>query len=94
MISDRQRGSRRLIRFVPLALLVVFAFWFLSGPNGLVSIALRQYRARRLQAEITRLKRDIERKERQREWLTNPDSATLYARRLLGDRPDSAATPR
>jgi cell division protein FtsB len=94
MIADRKHGSRRLIRLVPLALLVVFAFWFLSGPNGLVSIALRRHRARRLQAEIKRLKQDIEQKERQRAWLADPDSATLYARKLLGDRPDSTATPR
>ena len=80
----------RLVRLAVLAVFVVFAFWFLAGPNGLVSIGRRKARERKLRADISAFEQRIKQRERQRDWLANPDSAALLARRLLGDKPDSA----
>jgi len=84
----------RLIRLAVLAVFVVFAFWFLAGPNGLMSIGRRKARERRILADITEYKRQIETRKQRRNWLANPDSAALLARKLLGDEPNSAPTPR
>jgi hypothetical protein len=81
---------QRLVRWAVLAVFVVFAFWFLAGPNGLVSIGRRKARERRIRADISEYKRRIAEQEHRRDWLANPDSASLLARKLLGDRPDSA----
>jgi hypothetical protein len=83
----------RLIRLAVLAVFVVFAFWFLAGPNGLMSIGRRKARERRILADITEYKRQIETRKQRRNWLANPDSAALLARTLLGDEPDSAQVP-
>jgi len=79
----------RLVRLAVLAVFVVFAFWFLAGPNGLVSIGRRKARERRIRADITEFKRRIAAEQQRRDWLTNPDSASLLARKLLGGSPDS-----
>jgi len=84
----------RLVRLAVLAVFVVFAFWFLAGPNGLISIGRRKARERRILADITQYKHLIEVKKQRRNWLANPDSAGLLARRLLGDEPGSSPTPR
>ena len=84
----------RLIRLAVLAVFVVFAFWFLAGPNGLISIGRRKARERRIRADITEFRRRIEEHQQRRDWLANPDSAALLARKLLGDKPDSSQTPR
>ncbi len=81
----------RLVRLAVLAVFVVFAFWFLAGPNGLVSIGRRKARERRIRADITELNHRIQLEKQRRNWLANPDSASLRARKLLGDKPDSAA---
>jgi hypothetical protein len=83
----------RLVRLAVLAVFIVFAFWFLAGPNGLVSIGRRKARERRIRADITEYKQRIAAEQQRRDWLANPDSAALLARRLLGDKPDSAPTP-
>lgn len=85
---------QRLVRLAVLAVFVVFAFWFLAGPNGLISIGLRKARERRIRADITELNRQILEQQQRRNWLANPDSASLLARKLLGDQPDSAQTQR
>ena len=85
----------RLVRLAVLAVFFVFAFWFLAGPNGLVSIGLRKSRERRIRADITEYRRRIKERQQRRNWLANPDSAALLARKLLGDKPDSvSAAPR
>jgi hypothetical protein len=84
----------RLVRLAVLAVFVVFGFWFLAGPNGLVSIGRRKARERRLLADITEYKHQIQVRKQRRNWLANPDSAALLARTLLGDKPDSIQTPR
>jgi len=84
----------RLVRLAVLAVFIVFAFWFLAGPNGLLSIGRRKARERRIRADITELKQRIEAQRQRRDWLANPDSAALLARKLLGDRPDSSRSPR
>ena len=84
----------RLVRLAVLAVFVVFAFWFLAGPNGLISIGRRKARERRILADITQYKHLIEVKKQRRNWLANPDSAGLLARKLLGDEPGSSPTPR
>jgi len=84
---------QRLLRFAILAVFVVFAFWFLGGPNGLLSIARRKGRERRLRADIAEYKQRIGTEQRRQDWLTNPDSASLRARELLGDKPDSLQSP-
>jgi len=84
----------RLVRLAVLAVFIVFAFWFLAGPNGLMSIGRRKARERRVRADITEFKRRIEEQQRRRDWLANPDSAALLSRKLLGDRPDSSQSPR
>ena len=84
---------QRLVRLAVLAVFVVFAFWFLAGPNGLMSIGRRKARERRILADITEYKRQIETRKQRRNWLANPDSAALLARTLLGDEPDSAQVP-
>ncbi len=81
---------QRLVRWAVLAVFVVFAFWFLAGPNGLVSIARRKARERSIRADISEYQRRIAEQKQRRTWLANPDSASLLARKLLGDRPDSA----
>jgi hypothetical protein len=83
----------RLVRLAVLAVFVVFAFWFLAGPNGLMSIGRRKARERRILSDITEYKRLIEARKQQRNWLANPDSAALLARTLLGNEPDSAQVP-
>jgi hypothetical protein len=85
---------QRLVRLAVLAVFIVFAFWFLAGPNGLISIGRRKARERKVRADITEFKRRIIEQQQRREWLANPDSAALLARRLLGDKPDSAQAPR
>ena len=83
----------RLVRLAVLAVFIVFAFWFLAGPNGLISIGRRKARERRILADITEYKQLIETRKQRRNWLANPDSAALLARTLLGDDPDSAQVP-
>jgi hypothetical protein len=83
----------RLVRLAVLAVFVVFAFWFLAGPNGLMSIGRRKARERRILADITEYKQLIEVRKQRRNWLANPDSAALLARTLLGDQPDSVPVP-
>jgi hypothetical protein len=85
---------QRLVRWAVLAVFVVFAFWFLAGPNGLISIGRRKALERRIRADISEYKRRIAEEQQRRNWLANPDSASLLARRLLGDKPDSAQTQR
>ena len=85
---------QRLVRLAVLAVFIVFAFWFLAGPNGLISIGRRKAHERRVRADITEFKRGIQEQQQHRDWLANPDSAALLARKLLGDKPDSAQTPR
>jgi hypothetical protein len=84
---------QRLIQLAVLAVFVVFAFWFLAGPNGLVSIGRRKARERRIRADITEFRQRIQEHQQRRNWLANPDSASLLARKLLGDKPDSTQTP-
>ncbi len=84
----------RLVRLAVLAVFIVFAFWFLAGPNGLISIGRRKARERRIMADITQYKHLIQVRKQRRNWLTNPDSAGLLARKLLGDAPASSPTPR
>jgi len=83
----------RLVRFAVLAVFIVFAFWFLAGPNGLVSIGRRKARERRLRTDIAEYKQRIGQEQQRRDWLANPDSASLRARELLGDKPDSLQSP-
>jgi len=87
-MNSGQPILQRLLRVAILAVFVVFAFWFLGGPNGLLSIGRRKARERRLRADISEFKQRIEQRELRRGWLSNPDSASLRARELLGDRPD------
>jgi len=84
---------QRLIQLAVLAVFVVFAFWFLAGPNGLISIGRRKAHERRIRADITEFKHVIQTQQQHRNWLTNPDSAALLARKLLGDKPESSQTP-
>jgi len=91
MNSGRSPLSR-LVRLAVLAVFVVFGFWFLAGPNGLVSIARRKARERKILADITEYKHLIEVRKQRRNWLANPDSASMLARKLLGDKPDSTHT--
>lgn len=89
-----QSPLQRLLRLAILAVFVVFAFWFLAGPNGLFSIGRRKGRERGLRADIAKFKQEITRRERRRDWFANPDSASKRARELLGDRPDSTQSKR
>jgi hypothetical protein len=83
----------RLVRLAVLAVFIVFGFWFLAGPNGLMSIGRRKARERRILSDITEYKHLIEVRKQRRNWLSNPDSAALLARTLLGDKPDSTQVP-
>jgi hypothetical protein len=85
---------QRLVRWAVLAVFVVFAFWFLAGPNGLISIGRRKARERRIRADINEYRQRIVEARRRRDWLANPDSASLLARKLLGDKPESLSAPR
>jgi len=78
---------RRRIGIVLLAMLAAILYAFLSGPSGFVSILIRQHHRHHLQTEITGIKERIAARAAQRQWLSNPDSARLLARELLG--PDS-----
>jgi hypothetical protein len=89
-MSPGRSPLQRLVRLAVLAVFVVFAFWFLAGPNGLISIGRRKARERRIRADITEYRRRIGEQQQRREWLANPDSASLLARKLLGDKPDSS----
>jgi hypothetical protein len=92
-MSSGQPILQRLLRVAILAVFMVFAFWFLGGPNGLLSIGRRKARERRLRADISEYNRQIQERQQRRDWLANPDSASLRARELLGDKPDSAPAP-
>jgi hypothetical protein len=59
-----------------------------------MSIGRRKARERRIRNEITEFKHRLQEQEQLRNWLANPDTAALLARKLLGDKPDSAQTPR
>ena len=85
---------QRLIQWTVMAVFVVFAFWFLAGHNGLISIGRRKAQERRIRVDITEFKQRIQTQQQRRNWLANPDSAALLARKLLGDEPNSAPTPR
>ncbi len=85
---------QRLLRLAVLAVFVVFAFWFLAGPNGLFSIGRRRRREQKVRADITEFRQKIEEREQRKQWLLNQDSASVLARQLLGDKPDSASAPR
>ena len=63
----------RLVRMAVLAVFIVFAFWFLAGPNGLMSIGRRKARERRILADITEDRQLIEARKQRRNWLANPD---------------------
>jgi len=93
MKSDRS-PLQRLLRMAILAVFVVFAFWFLAGPNGLFSIGRRKARERRLRADISKFKQEMTNRKQHRDWLADPDSASKRACELLGDRPDSVQSPR
>jgi cell division protein FtsB len=81
---------RRRIGIVLLAMLAAILYAFLSGPSGFVSILIHQHRRHHLQTEIAGIKDRIAARAAQRQWLSNPDSAKLLARRLLA--PDSTPT--
>jgi hypothetical protein len=83
-LSVRHRPRLRIrLRYILAAGAVLFAF--LQGPSGLVSLARRKHEEYRLVRDIERLKREIARETRRCDWLSNPDSAALLARQLLGD---------
>jgi hypothetical protein len=86
--------AQRLLQYAVLAVFLVFAFWFLAGPHGLFSINSRQRRERTTRADISRLEQKLKEREDRREWLKDEDSASVLARKLLGDKPDSTASPR
>ena len=85
---------QRLIQLAVLAVFIVFAFWFLAGPNGLISIGRRKAHERRIRDDITEFRQRIQTEQQRRDWLANPDSAATLARRLLGDKPDSSQSAR
>jgi hypothetical protein len=94
-MNSGQPILQRLLRYAVLAVFMVFAFWFLGGPNGLLSIGRRKARERRLRADISEYRQRIGQQQQRRDWLANRDSASLRARELLGDRPPPpASTPR
>jgi hypothetical protein len=93
-MNSGQPLLQRLLRFAIMAVFIVFAFWFLGGPNGLLSIGRRKAHERKLRADISEYRQRIAEQQQRRDWLTNTDSASLRARELLGDRPDSTKTPR
>jgi cell division protein FtsB len=75
--TRRARLAARAVLFVVLAL-------FLPGPNGVVRVLGRQFRAARLTRENRRLEREIDSLQVRARKLTDPDSATQLARELLG----------
>jgi len=93
-VNTGQSILQRLLRYAVLAVFLVFGFWFLAGRNGWVSIGRRKARERQLQADIAGYRERIKEQQQLHDWLANPDTASLRARMLLGDPPDSTATPR
>jgi cell division protein FtsB len=91
-MNPRPSFGQRVLQIVLLAVLVVFAFWFLSGPNGLVSIARRHHRLRQAEADIARFKKEIKQTEHERDLWLDPDTARARAHRLLD--PDTTGTNR
>ncbi len=92
MIRDRAVPSRRRRPLLLLIVTVVVLYAFLSGPNGLVSIFIRETRRQRLQHEIVNLKKRIEQRERERRWLADPDSARRLARLLFEPETDTVTS--
>jgi hypothetical protein len=90
-MNPGQTLLQRLLRLAVLAVFFLFAFWFLAGPNGLLSIARRKARERRIRADIARFEQRIEEDQQRRDWLANPDSASLRARELLGSRAEEGS---
>jgi len=80
---------RRPMRLLVLVGVAVALYAFLSGPNGLVSISIRQARHHRLQHEIAALNGRIEQKEREQRWLADPDSARRLVRLLFEPESDT-----
>ena len=91
-MNSGQPILQRLLRVAILAVFMVFAFWFLGGPNGLLSIGRRKAHERRLRADIAEYKQRIGQEQQRRDWLANPDSASLRARELLGEQPEDGNT--
>ena len=80
---------QRRVRVLLVVGVLAIMYAFLSGPSGLVSILIRRERLRRLQSEVTVMKKRIERKKAEERWLANPDSARKLARFLLDPALDS-----
>lgn len=92
MTPGQPRPPRSKFKYVLLLALLVAAVAFLIGPNGLVAVLARRHQEHRLQSQIRLLHREIAERTDRRDWLTNTDSATAYARKLLGAPADSGST--
>ncbi len=90
-MKERQQTRRRRVLYAALAALALLMVLFLPGPNGVVRVLGRRLRARQLAIANRRLETDIDSLRARARWLSDPDSATDFARRLLGA--DSAAAP-
>lgn len=87
-----RQQPRSKFKYVLLLALLAATVAFLVGPNGLVAVLARHHQQRRLQAEIRLLHRQISARTDRRNWLTNPDSATAYARELFAAPTDTGST--
>ncbi len=86
----RKRTGKPRFRLAPLLLLggVLFlAAVFLPGPNGLVSILVKQRRVYRIQQEMRQFRQELDSLDARCRQLRDPAYATEYARRCLGPLP-------
>ena len=89
MNPGQPRPPRSKFKYVLLLALLTATVAFLVGPNGLVAVLARHQQQRRLQSEIRLLHRQITERTDRRNWLSNTDSATAYARKLFAAQADS-----
>ena len=95
-MKPRNPTRTRRLRLAALAFVALVLALFLPGPNGVVRVLGRHFRAARLARENRRLEREVDSLKATAKDLADPKTATGLARELLGStapdstKPDSA----
>jgi cell division protein FtsB len=79
--------ARRLLPYVVGGVFVFLALVFLPGPNGLIKVLSRRHQLGSLRRQLGQTDRRIDSLETWRSRLEDPEFATEYARRCLGQPP-------
>ncbi|MEO0005076.1 MAG: hypothetical protein ABIK47_02200 [candidate division WOR-3 bacterium] len=91
MINNQGINRRSKIILRLTAVVLALGLLFLPGPNGLVSVLIKLYRARNYQLQIQKLKAKADSLEQEIRWWQNPAYATRVARQIF-THPDTVKT--